>query len=394
MLPEKQIALIILKKISGDITPEEDNILQQWKSASPEHQVQYEQLSDLSQMPDKLKKYNEVSQRAEAFNLPIVAAQRTAMTPIHRVHFLKKWGWAAAIIILLGAGAYLYITNRKSEAPVLAKQEKPTDILPGSNKALLTLSDGTIITLDSAANGAIAQQGNSLINKLSNGQIIYNVKGLSHGEIMMNTMATPSGGQYQLILPDGSKAWLNAASSITYPAVFTGTDRKIKVAGEIYLEIAKDKSKPFFVDVDGKSTVEVLGTSFNINSYADEGNIKTTLIEGSIKANSSIVLKPGQQAVQSLSDRKIISVNSSVNIDQILAWKNGIFNFQNADIRSVMKQLERWYDIQVKYNGKIPDFIFNGKMDRGVMLSTILRFLSDYGVHTTLQGNVLIIEGN
>lgn len=319
--------------------------------------------------------------------------------PVHYMHFLRRWWWAAAILLLFGTGAYLYTSTVFTKPLVATKNEIPAkDILPGSERAILTLADGSKIALDNAANGAIAYQGNVDVVKMANGEIRYNSKGITKGEAMINAMSTPRGGQYKLVLPDGSKVWLNAASSIIYPAAFVDNNRKVKVTGEVYMEVVQNKTKPFIVDIDGKSSVQVLGTSFNINSYADDDNIKTTLVEGSVKVNDQVMLKPGQQAViksnvQAPDKKQIIQVQPA-NINQVLAWKNGRFDFDGAKLPIVMKQLQRWYDIDVIYEGKIPDFEFNGGMRRGVKLSTIMGFLSDNGVKARLENKTLIIGSN
>lgn len=322
--------------------------------------------------------------------------------PVRRVRFLEKWGWAAAILILLGAGTYFYTTSKKTGTDVVKGKEIPAPgVLPGSNKALLTLSDGTTITLDSAASGAIARQGSASIVKKSGGEIVYDARGHSRGEVMMNTMSTPRGGQYHLTLPDGTTVWLNAASSITFPVAFTGSDRKVKVTGEVYMEVAKNASMPFMVDVDGRTTVEVLGTSFNINSYADEDAIATTLVEGKVRVlpgniaaakgqQDGVTLKPGQQAFQP-NNTATINISSGANLEQVLAWKNGNFSFTGKSFPSVMKDIERWYDIQVKYEGTIPTRKIKGEMDRGVQLTDLIRFLQGFGLRVELKNRVLIV---
>lgn len=345
------------------------------------------------------------------------------LNPEHRLLFLRtSWfRYAAAVILVFGVAAYIWTTSNKTEQTV-ADRSKPlqTDIAPGGERAILTLADGRTIVLDSAANGHLADQPGADIVKLANGQIAYTLQGATSKEAMWNTMSTPRGGQYKLTLPDGTNVWLNAASSITFPAAFVSTERKVKVAGEAYFEVAKNKEKPFIVDVDGKSTVQVIGTSFNINSYYDEGTIKTTLLEGSVKVISgaattnsssagrntkpsgtdynhavSVVLKPGHQAQISIraagaSDQPL-KVIDNADIDQVLAWKNGIFNFDGAGLKEVMLQLERWYDIQVRYEGKVPAVQFKGKMNRGVKLSTVLNWFSELGIKTRLEGRTLIV---
>lgn len=290
--------------------------------------------------------------------------------------------YAAAILLLIGAAtlAVVFFGNNKKQPTAI----QTADIAPGGNKAMLTLADGTVISLDSAGNGMLAQQGNAQVVKLANGQILYRMQSGSAKEMMINKISTPRGGQYQVTLPDGSKVWLNAASTLTYPAVFTGKERKVKVSGEAYFEIVQDAAKPFMVDIDGKSSVQVLGTQFNVNSYADDGHIRTTLLEGSIRADN-LLLKPGQQAVTGK------GLEEQVNINQVIAWKQGIFNFQDQDLTTVMKQIERWYDVDVQYEGAVPDIRFKGKMDRGVSLSGVLRFLDEFDIHTKLDGRTLTI---
>ncbi len=258
-------------------------------------------------------------------------------------------------------------------------------ILPGGDRAILTLADGSQIVLDSAVNGMLAEQGNAQVVKLSSGQIAYNLQGNAHSE-MLNTMSTPKGGQYQLTLPDGSRVWLNAASSITFPAAFVGKQRKVKITGEAYLEVTKNKDKPFMVDIDGQASVEVLGTSFNVNAYRDDESIKSTLVTGSIKVstgNNYAVLKPGQAFMN--------GQVTSTDIARDIAWKNGIFDFTGKSFQSVMKEFERWYDIQVQYKGAIPAFKLKGEMDRGVQLENLMQFLQQYGLDIQLEGRNLII---
>jgi transmembrane sensor len=342
-----------------------------------------------------------------------------AAKPKRRVRSMRtSWlRWAsAAVIIFFVFGAYLYyttISNKKEDLTVI-KTFPATDIAPGGNKAVLTLADGSAIILDSAALGQLALQGNAKIIKLANGQIAYQSLGnnTKSEAVSYNTMTTPKGGQYQLTLPDGSKVWLNAASSITYPTAFVGKERNVSVNGEAYFEIAQDSKKPFFVKANN-TKIAVLGTQFNINSYGDEANIKTTLLEGSVKvisddANKNVILKPGQQAIVGLSKEAgtgniqsqslqnqlqsgAIAVIENVNVDQIISWKKGLFNFTNADLTTVMRQLARWYDIQVKYEGTVPSFTFQGELDRGLQLSEVLKILSDAEVKFKISGRTLVI---
>lgn len=326
------------------------------------------------------------------------------LTPsIHRVHFLRR-GFLryAAAVILIAAVATVTIMlssdHRSTKSGTdLSQKITQSNIHPGGEHAILTLGDGRMITLDSVNDGQLASQGGVKIVKLSKGKITYDLRGLGYKEkeIMWNTMSTPTGGQYQVILPDGTKVWLNASSSITFPTVFTTAKREVKITGEIYFEVAKNKEKPFVVDVNSKSLVEVLGTSFNINSYEDEENIKTTLLEGSVKVNN-VLLKPGEQAqvstvaATSSSDRQLKIING-VNIAQTLAWKNAVFDFNGANVRAVMRQLERWYGIEVHYQGEVPNIVFEGEMYMNTNFSDVLKNLQKMGIKFRLEGKKLIV---
>ncbi|QHS60462.1 FecR family protein [Chitinophaga agri] len=268
---------------------------------------------------------------------------------------------AAAIAAGMIATAVYYVSaTRKTVTPVVAVKEAP--LLPGSNKAMLTLADGTTIPLDSARNGALAQQGHTRITN-KNGTLSYNGSGAGE-KVMYNTVVTPHGGQYQLTLADGSRVWLNAASSIRFPTAFTGKDRDVEITGEVYFEVTQQANQPFHVKVNDMQ-VNVLGTSFNIMAYQDEQTIKTTLVEGAVQVkhgNDASILKPGHQA--SLSDRNDHFEISPADMEQTLAWKEGKFRFRNTNIRHIMRQLSRWYDIEVKYQGDVSDIDLTGVISR------------------------------
>jgi len=303
--------------------------------------------------------------------------------------------YAAVFILVAGAATIFYLINRQEVISPNPSFTQVSTIGPGTNRAILTLANGEKIELDSAGKGLIARQQNAQIVKLADGQIAYNYdpKAVLKGELM-NTITTPNGGQFQLILPDGSRAWLNAASSITYPSVFNGNRRNIQVSGEVYLEIAANEQQPFTVAVNGV-TIDVLGTRFNINAYDNEEAVKTTLIDGAVRVSAQAnrqILKPGQQA--QLSKGGLITITDDIDLKQVMAWKNGYFDFKNADLPNVMRQIERWYDVKVTYKGKTPPVVFKGKMDRNVQLSDVMLFLAKFGIKTTLEGRNLIISEN
>jgi transmembrane sensor len=299
----------------------------------------------------------------------------------------------------------MLVVDKKNDAVISTTQPK-NDIAPGKNGAILTLADGSTIALDSAGNGVIATQGNTNV-VLENGKVSY-AGGDKNATtaISYNTMSTPRGRQYQLVLPDGTKVWLNASSGITYPTAFTGDARKVSITGEAYFEVSHvtisgGKRAPFLVDIlpaagsASKGQVEVLGTHFNINAYGDEKTINTTLLEGSVKVKpeagsaKSEVLKPGQQASMSWQSAAILV--QPADVEQVVSWKNGFFNFDNIDIKNMFRQLERWYDIEVVFEGTVPDRLIYGKMQRELYLSQVLNILKKLGVNYRLEGKKLFV---
>lgn len=315
-----------------------------------------------------------------------------------RVISMRSWLAAASVIAILTAGYFLFL-NKPSEQKVLAKTENKlpvqNDLMPGGNKAILMLDDGSTIVLDSAQNGNLASQGGTKIVKTEDGRLAYegsNAKA-EQQSIQMNTVSTPRGGQYQLTLSDGTKVWLNAASSIRFPASFSGTKREVAITGEAYFEVAHNAKMPFTVTVKNMD-VEILGTHFNINAYDDLGNVQTSLFEGSVKIVSggkNELIIPGQQAIVN-NQSNAISVNNHIDAEAILAWKNGKFYFNDANIQSVMNQISRWYDVEVEYEGKI-NKTFAGTISRNVTASNIFKILeATGGVHFKIEGKKVIVN--
>lgn len=316
------------------------------------------------------------------------AADQSELIPaVHRVHFMRRWGWAAASALLLfAAGAYFYMAGTKSNPPVVSTE----NIVPGKEGAILTLADGSQVVLDSMSNGVIADQNGSKA-VLHNGQLSYNAQEKNTGAILYNTMSTPRGRQFRVTLPDGTGVWLNAASSIKYPTVFIGNTRLVYITGEAYFEVAKNEKLPFRVNANNKETIEVLGTQFNVSAYDNDATINTTLVSGAVRIASTI-LKPGEQAQTSNTNSpRQTKLVSNADVDKILAWKKGIFNFEGVSLEEVMKQLERWYDIDVVYEKGIPDIKFGGKMSKDISLNGLLIALEKSEVKFRLEGNKLIV---
>jgi transmembrane sensor len=288
-----------------------------------------------------------------------------------KIFRIKYWAAAASVLLVLSAG--LWVWQHRTPANLVAAQTSPKGlrniILPGSNKATLTLADGSVLNLDISKKGTLSRQGNVAVNKTADGQLVYDTtKSNNHALVAgYNTVATPRGGQYQLVLADGTKVWLNAATTLKFPPVFAGKERRVELSGEAYFEVAKNKEKPFKVTVNGMA-VEVLGTHFNIMGYNDDKTVQTTLLEGSVKLTSSsqtAMLVPGQQGTMANQQNTSFRVQN-VNTDDAVAWKNGYFTFRNEDIAGVMKKVSRWYDVDINYRGNLANRTFGGSVSRFV----------------------------
>jgi ferric-dicitrate binding protein FerR (iron transport regulator) len=321
--------------------------------------------------------------------------------------YRMKWfrvSAAAALIGVLAVGAWFFVLHKSSGQGAIAVQKSAppaqTDVLPGSNKALLTLDDGSIITLDSVKSGNLTRQGSSRVLKSEDGQLKYEqVKGDHAVSMSYNILSTPKGGQYRLVLPDGSLVWLNAASSIRYPTAFSGKERKVEVTGEAYFEITKNASMPFRVLADHHlgdahpMEIEVLGTHFNVNAYADETAIRTTLLEGSVKVvkgTAARLLQPGQQS--QLQENGEMKWTADADIENVIAWKNGMLEFKDEDLQVVMRQIARWYDVEVVYEGTIPTDGFTGRVSRNTSLAGVLKILKLSDIRITLENKKIIVR--
>ncbi|WP_428329403.1 FecR family protein [Mucilaginibacter sp.] len=345
------------------------------------------------------KQSNEVLNRIQADpRFAKVAADHVVSEPKVIKFYQKRWLQVAAAVLVFVTGGLLTVYNTnslKSTNKLIAKQ-KATVIVPGGQKAILTMGNGKTIVLDSAANGLLAKTGTSNVLKTHNGQIIYNTGATANDaadEVSYNTLSTPKGGEYQVVLPDGTKVWLNAASSITYPVAFVGNERRVKLTGEAYFEVAKNKSKPFYVKMNNDVEVKVLGTHFNIAAYSDDAEITTTLLEGSVqitKNKAQSLLSPGQQAVINYKSDNIAV--SEANIDDAMAWKNGYFIFNDDNITGIMKKISRWYDVDVEYKGTIPDQNFGGTFHRSKSITELLHHLEKIGkIHFKVSGRRITV---
>jgi ferric-dicitrate binding protein FerR (iron transport regulator) len=314
-----------------------------------------------------------------------IYAQIPVQTPVVRTGIFTFGRAAAAAVVLLLAGSAYWLMNKQPEKTIAAVQPvEHTDIAPGMNKAVLTLGDGSTVTLDSAGNQVIKQG----IRK-QNGQLLYS--GEEDGDIVhYNKLSTPRGGQFKIVLPDGTKAWLNSASTLRYPTAFNGKDRTVELEGQAYFEVAKNATQPFKVMVDHME-VQVLGTDFDVMAYPDESTINTTLLSGSVQVKDGQtlkLLKPGQQALMSTDG---ITVKDA-DLKKVTAWKNGLFVFNNMALPAILREVARWYDIEIVYAAKPGEELYGGGIGRNLNLSGVLDLLEGNGYnHFRIEGRKVIV---
>jgi hypothetical protein len=376
-------------------------LLDQWL-ADEENRRLFENLKNKDYLLPKLKEAHAIDMEGDRLFIEqkLAFGKRANITINGRTRQWKLFrdvATSAAAVLVLAAAIFLWLNKRKpgnQPAPREKAALVQRDIAPGKTKALLTLAEGRQLVLDSSVVGKLAQQGGAIVVN-ENGTLKYQQKDAAQNEGLFNTLSTANAQTYKMVLADGSKVWLNTGASIRYPVSFTGSERKVEITGEAYFEVAHNASKPFIVQVtDQKGTqmdVQVLGTHFNINAYQDETTIKTTLLEGSVKiirGNATTLLQPGQQAQVGDSVTKVVR---NANMEAAIAWKNGRFNFDNDDITVVMRQLTKWYDVEGVYDGPKPTQLFIGEMERGQMLSRVIKILEYTGVHFRIEGRKLVV---
>jgi ferric-dicitrate binding protein FerR (iron transport regulator) len=372
---EKSKAKEILERyIKGECTQEEKALVEEW------YNRQHNQHVDPLVEKELMKELETVEK----------ALGLSRGKPVYR----RLIAAAAAVLVFAITGWWLYrVVNHKpatDKQPLASAQEV---IVPGGNKAILTLANGKKISLTDAGKGNIASETGIRIAKTADGQMAYQVTDVPASAVnnVYNTIETPVGGQYQVLLPDGTKVWLNARSALRFPVHFSETERRVEISGEVYLEVAPDKAKPFRVVSPGQ-VVEVLGTHFNVNTYDNESAIKTTLLEGAVKVaanGAQTVLKPGQQASLAAGT---LSTLDDVNTDDVVAWKNNKIQFTDLDIHSVMRMLERWYNIEVVYAGGPINTTFGGSVSRSKNIDVILKLLETTGdIHFKIEGRRVIV---
>ena len=398
-MKEEQYILFLEKYAHGLHTPYEHEIFLEWFHALPEIEAR-----NVMQQFEKISSASSPFERVELDSLRSKIEASLDMVDIEQdVPKERKINWgvairvaAAAVIVLVGAYGFYRTSRAGKSAENIVSEAVVKDIEPGGNKAILTLADGSKINLNDAGQGKIASQAGISIAKLTDGELTY-TKAIEANGIKtnadMNLVSTPRAGQYRISLSDGTKVWLNSMSSIRFPAMFDGNSRHVKITGEAYFEVASQyrdgKKVPFLVSCNNQ-LIEVVGTHFNVNSYQDEGAVKTTLLEGSVKVSvlgnktglpeSTVKLSPGEQSVVKQSGSKMAPILvGKADTEIAIAWKEGYFKFDNTDIQEVMKQLSRWYDLQIVYAGTMPKDQFTGYVSKNVSISNILNILEEGG---------------
>ncbi|SHM52192.1 FecR family protein [Mucilaginibacter sp. OK098] len=387
--------------INNDATPEQREEMLELMALPENESIAEKLLHKAYEAPKQTEDLD--SEKSDAILNAIYNADKIESAPRlfpRRKQFVKWAAAAAAVFVFFFSAAYFFIYKKQQEQLIAVANKNK--IIPGRNKATLTLADGSKIDLDDAKTGGIAKQAQLRVTKTAAGQLIYTIantdKTLSEttDKPSYNTIETPVGGQYQVILSDGTRVWLNAASSLKYPTQFATGERQVELTGEGYFEVTKNKAKPFKVITD-RQEIEVLGTHFNVNAYTDENAITTTLLEGSVKiaahlknqlAQQSIILKPGQQSILGCAGLAV----GNVNTEDVVAWKNGYFSF-NEDFESIMRRLSRWYNIDVVYKiDKDPDLSFGGKISRSKSINSVLNIIEATGnVHFKIEGRRIIV---
>lgn len=386
-----QISALIIKHLEGTrLTQAEQQELDAWLQASPQNQALFSKLNDAGYVRQELEKMYGYDAEAGWERIRSAYEEQTDTIPMQRSSRWKYWVAAAAMLVAIAGAALLFnhFSGKDTEA-VHAQAITATDIpAPAISKATITLQNGKRIPVDSLIIGATALQGETSVQKTADGQIVYVGDDEPMPETHFNTLTNPRGSKViQLTLSDGTRVWLNAESEIRYPVVFTAGQREVEMKGEAYFEVAKDAEKPFIVQSNG-AAVQVTGTHFNVNAYTDEPALNVTLLEGGVKVskeNNTVLLKPGEQAQVAGN----ISVNAHPDVEQVMAWKNGIFSFNGTDIYTAMRQISRWYDVDIRFNDDIKESLY-GDIPRDSNISGVLNMLETTGsVRFKTIGNMI-----
>jgi transmembrane sensor len=389
----KQIVHLLHKHVKGELNSKERNKLDEWAAKSEKNRQLLQDVTNQQILTSDIVSFSSFNWDDAARKLAENGVPVVQGSIIHRTFNISRLMAAASIFLALSISAYWWFYHSRSK-PVpqaqLPEKAKPVEVVPGSFKARLTLADGSVVILDSAALGRLTTQGQTSIEN-KKGQLVYDGKAaISEEKVLYNTLTTGKGESYSVVLADGTKVWLNAASSVHYPLTFPGSNRIVEVSGEAYFEVAKDLHQPFIVRANGME-IKVTGTVFNVNAYGDEDKITTTLLEGKVqvtKEKRTQVLLPGQQA--ELLSSGTIQLKKDADIDKAVGWKKGLFVFKEDDVQSLMNQLSRWYDVNVVYRGTIKDK-FTGIIDRNLPVTVVLEMLEKSTVHFQIEGRTITV---
>jgi ferric-dicitrate binding protein FerR (iron transport regulator) len=389
------IASLLAKEKEGGLSVAEAAELEAWRAAEENNRRLSGRVANRQELAgsiNAMEHYNTQQHIENILSQITPAAEEQAVIIPHPGR--RRWiRYAAAAVLILAVASLAWLYKPVPGPQKIAKVNN--EIMPGGNKAVLTLADGSSITLDSAGTGNLARQGNTKILKPDSGRLVYEVSGAA-GAVAYNTLSTPKGGQFMVTLPDGSRVWLNAVSTLTYPTAFSGRERNVDLTGEAYFEIAENAAQPFHVHVKVPGSgntmeVQVLGTHFNIMAYSDEKKINATLMEGAVKiihGNSKNLLKPGEQAV--VNPAGPVEIRKNVDTEEVIAWKNGQFMFKSIALTDIMRQVARWYDVEVVYE-RHPDIRLSGIVNRNIPISEILKLFESNGANFKIEGKRIIV---
>jgi transmembrane sensor len=376
-----RLTMLTLKFIHGELTLEEQMELDAWLEASPVNRQRFQQRIDPENMLKAMAIREAASEGKEVAN-----ARMNWETSVRQNRHWGRISIAAAAIIIILAGTIFLLSRRTRLGGTVELGQVAVDLPPGSNKAILTLANGSTIVLGEVQKGIIARQGHSAVVKTAGGQLLYEKEDTA-AALGYNVITTPRGGQYQVQLPDGTRVWLNAGSSVRFPTAFTGARREVEMKGEAYFEVVRSARQPFIVKA-GREEIKDLGTNFNVTAYDDEPAIKTTLLAGSVEIEGQI-LHPGQQV--SMDKNGQWRLIDHADIEEAVAWKNGLFEFNGADITMVMRAISRWYDVEVKYEAQSDSHRFTGQISRDARVSEALQILATSGYHFEIKGKVVTV---
>lgn len=387
---------LILKYLQSNLTEAERTELDMWIAQSASNEALFNKLTKENSINSELEIYQQ-TENEEAWR---AIQERTgqAIEKKKTINVFLKYAAALVLLAMTAAILYYFIGSNQNR---IEPQQEVADFSPGGNRAVLVLANGREVLLDTLPEGKLIRQAGMYITKTFDGQLEYHTSPTdgsganSTSEPVYNSIKTPRGGQFRVILPDGTKVWLNSASALKYPVRFAPGKRVVELSGEAYFEVKTLPGSTPFEVTSGMQTVQVLGTHFNINSYYDEPRITTSLLEGAVKIRSqgqTVLLQPGQQAQLSVEEKSDFKVVKHADVEEAVAWKNGLFQFKDTDLKTIMRQVARWYDVEIKYLDTVPNINFRGRIPRDVPASQVFEVLKASGINLKVEGRTVLIR--